>query len=137
MTPADLAGHLSLTVLHDGHTLTHCHSRFDRPALAARLCAGLNPADAAQRLPPRRVHDHQPALEVEHRHALARQSDEAAQAQGLAFCGVHRFLKLEILGVTRVAAGRLGCPILSAGPAKATASAGYFAPNTCVHRCPY
>lgn len=52
MTPADLAGHLSLTVLHDGHTLTHCHSRFDRPALAARLCAGLSPADAAQRLPP-------------------------------------------------------------------------------------
>lgn len=52
MTLEHLAGRLTLTLTHDGAAVTHCHSEFSRPPLAARLLAGAAPADAAARLAP-------------------------------------------------------------------------------------
>ena len=37
MTLEHLAGRLTLTLTHDGAAVTHCHSEFSRPPLAARL----------------------------------------------------------------------------------------------------
>ena len=52
MTLEHLAGRLTLTLTHDGAAVTHCHSEFSRPPLAAALLAGAAPADAAARLAP-------------------------------------------------------------------------------------
>jgi hypothetical protein len=52
MTLEHLAGRLTLTLTHDGAAVTHCHSEFSRPPLAARLLTGAAPADAAARLAP-------------------------------------------------------------------------------------